>query len=319
MDLELERFKVEIDLRMFATSHGYQWDQKQSWAGSYVMRHPNNDKIVITRDAKSGHYLYFSVRDDADNGTVIDFAMRRLGLSLGGARKELRAFMGASAPVHAPYPPLLGVVKDRARVERAFARMKIATRHPYLENERGIPPELLASRRFAGRIRTDARHGNAVFPHFDAAGLCGYEIKNTAFTGFATGGTKGLWISHVEDGDKRLVVCESAIDALSFAALYPEMHARYASIGGKPTPVQKELLRAAAVVLPPGSTVTAAMDADSAGRELAEIVRQAVAAALRADLQFEATAPENVKDWNDALRRRSFSMTGNHSNAARPG
>lgn len=304
MDLELERFKVEIDLRMFATSQGYQLDSKESWAGSAVMRHPNNDKIIITRDAKSGHYVYCSVRDDADKGTVIDFAMRRLGLSLGAARKVLRAFMGAPAAIAVPYPPLLGVVKDRAGVERAFARMKIVTRHPYLENERGIPPELLASRRFAGRIRTDARHGNAVFPHFDAAGLCGYEIKNTAFTGFSTGGTKGLWISHVEDGDKRLVVCESAIDALSFAALYPEMHTRYASIGGKPTPVQKELLRAAAVVLPPGSTVTAAMDADRGGRELAEIVRGAVDAARRSDLRFEVVEPETMKDFNDLLRRR---------------
>jgi hypothetical protein len=36
-------------------------------------------------------------------------------------------------------------------------------------------------------VRIDSR-GNAVFPHFDGAGLCGYEIKNQRFTGFAAGG-----------------------------------------------------------------------------------------------------------------------------------
>jgi hypothetical protein len=305
MDRELERFKTDIDLRAFAEAHGFRLDPKESWAGSAVMRHPNNDKIIITRDAKSGHYVYCSVRDDADNGTVIDFAMRRLGLNLGSARKALRAFTGTPAPVAAPCPPLLGVAKDRARVERVFARMKIASRHPYLENERGIPAEVLADRRFAGRIRMDERHGNAVFPHFDATGLCGYEIKNTGFTGFSTGGIKALWTSHIENGDKRLVVCESAIDALSYAALFPEQHTRYASIGGRPTPSQKELLRAAAAAMSSSTTIVAAMDADAAGRELAEIVREAVKLTGRADLRFESIEPEEVKDFNDALRRRA--------------
>ncbi len=72
--------------------------------------------------------------------------------------------------------------------------MQDAPRHPYLENERALPASLLEAERFAGRVRMDAR-GNAVFPHFDQEGLCGYEIKNKGFTGFSSGGTKGLWLS----------------------------------------------------------------------------------------------------------------------------
>jgi hypothetical protein len=41
------------------------------------------------------------------------------------------------------------------------------------------------------RLRIDARR-NAVFPHRDDDGVCGYEIKNRGFTGFATGGVKAL-------------------------------------------------------------------------------------------------------------------------------
>jgi hypothetical protein len=33
---------------------GYELDRKDSWAGSAIMRHANNDKIVIKRDA-DGH------------------------------------------------------------------------------------------------------------------------------------------------------------------------------------------------------------------------------------------------------------------------
>ena len=53
-------------------------------------------------------------------------------------------------------------------------------------------------------MRIDSR-GNTVFPHFDAAGLCGYEIKNRGFTGFAAGGKKGLWFSHARPDDRCLV------------------------------------------------------------------------------------------------------------------
>jgi len=62
MDQELEKFKTDIDLRAYATAQNYQLDRKESWSGSSVMRHPNNDKIVIKRNVADGHYLYFSVR-----------------------------------------------------------------------------------------------------------------------------------------------------------------------------------------------------------------------------------------------------------------
>jgi hypothetical protein len=303
MDLELETFKTEIDLRVYAAAQGYELDRKESWGGSAVMRHANHDKVIVKRDA-DGHYVYFSVRDDADNGTIIDFVKRRLGVSLGAARKELRSFMGLPTSALPPYPPLVKVVKDRIRVEHAYARMQTALRHPYLENERGIPRQILESCRFAGRIRIDARHGSAIFPHFDADGLSGFEIKNQGFSGFSTGGIKAIWMSHIEHGDNRIAFCESAIDALSLAALQPDGRTRYASIGGRPSPTQKQQIRAAAAVMPESSTVVAAMDNDDAGRELCEIIREAVKLSGRRDLRFEIQVPREHKDFNDELRNR---------------
>jgi hypothetical protein len=304
-DPELESFKTTIDLRSYAASQGYQLDRKESWNGSAVMRHANGDKIIIKRDADS-HYVFFSVRDDADNGSIIDFAKRRLGCSLGAVRKELRPWLSMPSLDIPSHPPLQKVAKDRIRVERAYARMQVARSHPYLENERAIPRDILESGRFAGRIKIDTSRGNAIFPHEDENSLCGFEVKNHNFTSFAAGGTKGLWTSHLRTEDRALVLAESAIDALSYATLFPDQAARYASIGGKMTPKQKELIRSAAAVMPGPAVVIAAVDADTAGTEIAGVIETAVRLTGRSDLRFEQHSPEGNKhkDWNEVLKSR---------------
>ena len=300
-DAELEAFK-NIDLRVYAASHGYAIDARESWRGSAVMRHIAGDKIIIKRDS-DGHYVYFSVHDDSDHGTIIDFAKRRIGASLGVVRKELRPWIGSASVALPIYPPLPKVAKDRLRVYREFARMGDAPKHAYLENERCIPGALLSSQRFLGKVKIDGR-GNAVFPHFDGEGLTGYELKNRDFTGFASGGVKALWVSNTEKSDDCMVFCESAIDALSYAVLFPDDHTCYASVGGKPKGMQPELSRAAAARMRACSEITAAMDADDGGRDLVEVVRKAVAMSGRTDLHFRVHEPEGFKDWNDQLRSR---------------
>lgn len=303
-DSELEAFKTAIDLRAYAASLGYSLDRRESWRGSSVLRHGNGDKLIVKKDHDQ-HYVYFSVRDDGDNGSIIDFAMRRKGLNLGQVRKELRPWIGKEAVSLPTFPALPVSTKDRLEVDSAFRRMADAGRHPYLESERDLPAALLSAARFAGRIKIDG-FGNAVFPHFDLEGLCGYEIKNRGFTGFARGGEKGLWLSHRKDDDNRLVLAESAIDALSHAALFPAPATRYASIGGEMNPRQPKLLLAAVNRLPAGCEVIAATDADETGQKLSGAILEAVERSAmetgRKDLRFSRHTPSGVKDWNDALR-----------------
>jgi len=312
-DCELDAFKRDIDLRQFAMSLGYQIDRRESWRGSAVLRCAA-DKIVVKRNG-NGHYVFFSLRDDDDNGTVIDFVQRRQHLSLGGVRKVLRPWIGrsASAPQFPQLPP---ASPDRMRIEREYRRMAEAQRYPYLERDRCVPAAVLSSPRFAGRIRIDAR-GNTVFPHFDAAGLCGYEVKNRGFTGFAAGGKKGLWFSHTQPDDWRLVLTESAIDALSYATLFPdsEDRTRYASLGGRPSSRQMQLVQATTAMLREGAEVVAAFDADEAGRWMVAVIGEALAnvrgEAGRSDLSFRTHLPANEgEDWNQVLLK---SRTGSNS------
>jgi Toprim-like/Protein of unknown function (DUF3991) len=304
-DAELESFKREIDLRQFAVSLGYEIDRRESWRGSAVLRR-GTDKIVVKRSG-NGHYVFFSVRDDGDHGTIIDFLQRRQHLSLGAVRQILRPWLGRPA-TSPPFSKLEPAGPDRMHVEGAYRRMANAQRFPYLEHERCVPAAVLLSPRFAGRLRIDGR-GNTVFPHFDAAGLCGYEIKNRGFTGFAAGGQKGLWFSHAQPDDRRLVLAESAIDALSYAALFrdTEDQTRYASLGGKASARQMALIEATVAKLPAGTEIVAAFDADDAGRQLVDVIRQAVASVARrvgrSDLAFKAQLPaKGGKDWNQVLQ-----------------
>jgi hypothetical protein len=312
-DPELESFKTLIDLRAYAAAEGYQEDirynPRRIESISTCMRHPaTHDKIFVGRH--KSHYVYWSVRDSTDNGTIIDFVKHRKRMSLGAVRKELRPWIGQPPVLVPAFPPLREMEKNRMNVEVAYARMQdVGNGHPYLERERALPGALLALDRFAARIRIDAR-GNAVFPHFDAQGLCGYEIKNHNFTGFASGGTKGLWLSQEMPGDDRLVLCESAIDALSYAALFPGEHSRYGSFAGQISPAQREWIRATAARLPLRSTIVAATDADKEGGKLADVIREAVELTGRDDLAHAVHLPVGFSRIVPALFVASSSHPG---------
>lgn len=298
---ELEAFKREIDLTEYAAACGYELDRAASSRCSAVLVHGSGDKIVVAKDP-DGHWIFFSVRDDQDNGTIIDFVQHRTGGSLGEVRKELRPWIGRSPALPATprtWPELEPASKDLLRVQARLAGMPTAVAHEYLERERAIPQAILADARFAGRIRADER-GNAVFPHWKDDVVCGFEVKNRGFTGFSGGGEKGLWLSHGFESDNALVVAESAIDALSHFAIRRPAAARYASIAGAMNPGQPALLRRAAGELPAGSRLLIATDNDEGGDRLTVAIQEA----LRG-LPIETSEdrpPTRGLDWNDVLK-----------------
>ena len=130
---ELEDFKTNINLTEYAAGQGYFLDKKASSRNSAVMRDQAGDKIVITRRPNQ-HWIYFSVRDDSDNGSIIDFVQKRQAWKLGRIRQELRSWMGGSRATARPHPNLFAqeiepISKDRAQVLLELARMKSLVFH----------------------------------------------------------------------------------------------------------------------------------------------------------------------------------------------
>ncbi|WP_218922315.1 DUF3991 and TOPRIM domain-containing protein [Fuerstiella marisgermanici] len=294
-----------IDLCQYAASRGFVLDRRQSSKCSAVLRHSNGDKLVVSRQP-NGQYVYFNAKGN-DNGTVIDLIQTRDRVSLGEVRKLLRPWLNhsASPPPELPTLPisLQPSQHDAARVLAAWieARPIGATAH-YLESERQIPRHVLQHEKFRDRIRMDERR-NSVFPHFNKSGLCGFELKNRGFTGFSPGGVKGLACSRPEEGDHQMVICETAIDMLSYAALKGVDGKRFFSTAGQISPVQAECLRSAAEKMPTDATIVLALDNDEGGHKLADQLREATATTGRTVI--EDFPLHSGDDWNDVLRQTS--------------
>jgi hypothetical protein len=303
-DNELQRFKSDIHFLHYAADrYGYQRDRRESSVSSHVLRHPPSDDKIVVRKDRDGHWTYFSVRDDCDHGTIIDFVQRRgRHPSLGSIREELRGWLGTPRPLpEALELPRRSPAAQQRPVAEVFEAARVASTCEYLGG-RGLRPETLADPRFAGTWRIDAR-GNVLFAHRDETGaLTGFEVKNRGFTGFAAGGTKSAWQSVARESDRALVVTESAIDALSHHQLYSEQRetTRYLSTAGQPSRAQIELLDRTFSRLPRLTTVVAAVDADVAGQVLAGRVRELVHSH---GLVFRRDVPERAKDWNELLQR----------------
>jgi hypothetical protein len=305
-DDELHRFKSDIHFVHYALErYGYQRDRRKSSRSSHVLRHPGNDDKIIVRKEADGHWTYFSVRDDRDHGTIVDFVKGRSRCrSLGEVRKELRQWLGTARPevLHELPETTTTPPRDGRAVAEAFAAAASPRSSAYLRS-RGIRGETLVHRRFAGTWRQDAR-GNVLFAHRDELGeLTGFEIKNRSFTGFATGGTKTAWQSAAFASDRALVITESAIDALSYYQLHPQSapFSRYLSTAGAPSCRQFALLDSLFAKLPGASIVLAAVDSDEAGAKLANRIKDLATA--HAHVSFLRDSPARDKDWNEVLQR----------------
>lgn len=305
---ELENFK-KMNLCDYAVSRGFVPDRRASSKHSMVLKHPRGDKLIVGRDP-SGKYYYFNAKGE-DSGTIIDLCQMLDGGNLGDVRKTLRAFDG-SVDHRVPSSQLPFVLQpsehDAARVLSAWMSMRqVPAGHPYLTNVRRISIEVQTHPIFRDRIRIDHQTGNAVFPHFNRSGLCGYELKNgnrngTTFTGFSPGGVKALACSRPRDTDREAVISETSIDMLSIADLDGTDGRRFFSTAGQMSPMQAECLRSAVSRMPIGSRVILAFDNDDGGRKIAAQVRETL---RDFDVPIvEHYPPEPGQDWNDVLQER---------------
>ncbi|WP_425395026.1 toprim domain-containing protein [Aeoliella sp.] len=292
-------------------SRGYTIDPKASSRHYSVMRHANGDKCIVTRKSNR-HWIYANAHDSRDSGTIVDFVQLRDRLSIGEVRKRLRPWLGRAGPPTASplpqFPELVPSQHDVAKVGAAWENANpIHGHHEYLESQRQITT-VLADPIFAERIRADHRR-NALFAHFNTDGLCGFEIKNRGFTGFSTGGVKGLFCSRPRPDDNELVICETAIDALSYATLFGTNGKRFVSTAGQISPLQQSLLQSAAQKMPSSSMIILAMDNDSGGLQLAETIAMALSEVDLHGKQVTHQLPRREgEDWNDVLRRLATSQ-----------
>lgn|GEM_PF-3631289 len=318
--LELEKFKTEIDLRELAASLGYTEDRGASDQNHTVMRGgaAAAHKLIIGV-SKSGHWVWSDNRGKA--GTVIDL-LRNMGMSLGAVRKHLRPWVGdpAARPTfdRQRYEPKSRPKPSEGNEIQALAEWEMANstgRSVFLEKSRGLAPETLASDRFAGTFRVDSQH-NAVFAYRDGSEeIFGVEKRNRpapgsekSFKVYTAGAKPGIWCSAERPEDRRLVIVESPIDAMSHWQLLPpkeQILTRYAAIRAG---FADDDLASIIGRLSVGAEVVSACDPDPAGDAYTSKIR---AIAERTGRPFREERPDGG-DWNEVLQKMPVSGYQRH-------
>ena len=279
---ELDQFKTKINLVDYVQNNGYQLDKKKSSNNCIVLKDNQGDKILVGLDKTDNHYFYYSLTNETDKGSIIDFVQKRKNLNLGEVRKELRLWINNShltkykvnskvnnKVTNKSEIKLTPIDRNKYQIIAQIESFQTINNHSYL-NQRGINQNTLDNPRFKETIYQDKRN-NVIFPHSDREGICGYSIRNQNFKGFSTGGTKGLWTSKSGSKDNKLVICESPIDCLSYHQLFPDDHTRYFSTSGTLSEKQKDLLRTAFEKIDQkGGSIIIATDKDVGGEEISQ-------------------------------------------------
>ncbi|WP_181977010.1 MULTISPECIES: toprim domain-containing protein [Ruminococcus] len=173
----------------------------------------------------------------------------------------------------------------------------------YLHNGRGLSIASLEKLTAEGRLSQEGKTGNAVFKIFDENGLLvGAEkvgTSNVRFKSFDKGAADGYGFEIVSGKPANTYFFESAIDAVSFADLYPERRDyRLVSMAGvKPSVVTETMQRYA--ISP--ENIYLCTDNDKTGNEFAEKLIARYPAMKR-------VTPNGAKDWNDILQGRMNKM-----------
>jgi hypothetical protein len=292
-DPELARLKETLRIEDIALRYGYVRDPQKSSQASPVLRHPDGHEIIIST---ADHDVFFSRNGKGrGEGSVLDFVMEREGCTFREAVQILQSLSPAlpfptASRAAPPAPPF-----DRGALLAAWNGFA-PYRGGYLES-RGLSAATIAAA--ADRIRTDDRR-NVVFRHDDRDGLAGWEVKNRGFTGFAKGGNKALFYARAgieaHAPPPRLVIAESALDALSFWQIDPAPALLLSFAGGISRDRQEPLLRHVLTKYPAAEVVTAT-DNDAQGDDYAATVEAIRPDAIRA-------RPPVGNDWNDTLTQR---------------
>lgn len=224
---------------------------------------------------------------DLGGGGAIDLVMHVRQIGFGQALEWLEQHFGSVTPLP-PQTPLQAqsfslppaVADNWPRVQR------------YLVQERKLPATRFEPLAQSGAIYADAR-ANAVFLLLDTAGRpVGAELRGTTrlgWRGMAPGSRKDLgFFSVPAPTTHAIVLCESAIDALSCHALHPDYRCLSTS-GARPDPAWL------AALISQRLPVYCGFDTDPTGEAMAQRMHDRYPSISR--------LRPAAKDWNDLLRQ----------------
>lgn len=231
---------------------------------------------------------FFNWHRGTGGGGAIDLVIHLHQLNFRDALHwlEQRCPPPVAAPPPAVPPTPLRLPPPAPRQFRALRR--------HLVGQRALPQPLVDALAHSGDLYADART-NAVFLLRDLAGQpVGAELRGTGpvpWRGMAPGSRKDLgFFSLPAIPRPDVILCESAIDAISCHLLHPELRC-LSTAGARPNPAWLPDL------LQQGCRLWCGFDLDATGQAMAQAM-----IGFHPSIQL---LPPPLHDWNDVLRARS--------------
>lgn len=289
---QIERANL-VNLPDFLRSQGFSLKQV---GREYILQEHDSLHIKNNEAGEVGKWFRFSENKGGNN---IQFVQKFMGLDFISAVELLsneKAIPFHSHSISKAEPP-----KNREIMVHDSKEISRIT--DYLHNICGLSYDAIAGLIADGRLSQEEKTGNAVFKIFDESGLLvGAEkvgTSNVRFKSFDKGAADGYGFEIVSGKPKSTYFFESAIDAISFAALHSEQSDyRLVSMAGvKPSVVTETMKRYA--ISP--ENIYLCTDNDKAGNEFAEKLIARYPAMKR-------VTPNGAKDWNDILQGRMNKM-----------
>ena len=322
-DQEIEFFKATISIEDYAKSElGYTEVAGKSTTDCLVLKNEFGTILVGTDDYGYG---YWSNGDGKkEGGSIIHLIQKRTpGYSpnLVEVRKILRVWTNTERPASPAPLKVITPKKPKLPLETVQRMWQELPRYNFDGNGHYLPDPKSKGGRALSRdiiglfdVRIDEQ-GFGCFQHTNEKGqICGWERKcrpdpvkmaenpkaeKARTTQFLDGGSKRLFITHIEPNDpvKRIVVTESAIDAMSHAQMFMGPREIYVSHGGNPSKEAfaqlKDLLHTH-----PNAQLFLAHDNDEAGDRMAQRVKDLAPEGMQTMRERPV-----LKDWSDDLQR----------------
>lgn len=284
-----------VNLPEFLESQGF---SLKKVGKEYVLTEHDSLHIKDNKFGERGKWFQFSADEGGNN---IQFVQKFMGLDFISAVELLSDENAISTKAYYHSEPETEPPEKR---EIAVHDSKDITRMTsYLHVVRGLSAGSIARLITEGKLSQEEKTGNAVFKIFDENGLLvGAEKVGTSggkFKSIEKGSAIGYGFEMAKGNPVNAYFFESAIDAVSFADLHPELdNYRLISMAGvKPSVVEETMKRYA--VQP--ENIYICTDNDKAGNKFAEkLIAQYPA--------MKRVTPQGAKDWNDILQGRVEKM-----------
>jgi hypothetical protein len=308
-----DELRMRIPLLGFAQANGYVLNRRKGvrWP---VLEHASGDRVILVNAHRPGNDGYFNPEREGDKGTIVQFVAQRLGwlfpkdpgLSVpGNVNRILHDWL--QLPYHERRYQAKAALPSRHGAKVAEAIFNPALLTPLTDLRwllgRGIRKATLRLPPFRDQILEyrSGGHLNTAFPYRRQPNgpIVGAELRNPSFKGHMPGSFKArsLWMSTPPVDAARMLICESALDALSHYELERDDRCVYVSFGGHLAQGQLKALQELRERLSTTRTIDVCLgiDADEAGDRYAHMLTAQFPDAQR-------LKPEG-KDFNEMLQR----------------